>query len=145
MRLRTVFPAAEGERVVVPAGALVEAEVATVQRSKWVGGHARLTLHATRIILPDGRVYPLTALEFDTLPANAMRPPPRRPYLALAGVFAGLYTVGAVAVGTTKDRAVISVLDAALVVAVFGGRGTEIEIREGMELFAVLEQAVPLD
>jgi hypothetical protein len=56
-----------------------------------------------------------------------------------------LYTVGAAAYGSTKERAVIGVIDAGLLTAALGRRGTEIEIRAGMEVSAFLDQAVPLD
>jgi hypothetical protein len=140
-----VFAAVDGDRVVVPAGTFVDAEVTSVKQSGWVGGHAKLTLQATRIVLPNGTVHPVTALGFAPFPANSMRPPQQRPYLGVAGVFAGLYTLGAVAYGSTKERAVIGVIDAGLLTAALARRGTEIEIREGVEVSAFLDQAVPLN
>lgn len=145
VRFRTVFPAVDGDRVVVPPGTYVDTEVALVKKSKWVGGRGQLILQALRIVLPNGKVYPIDALGFAPFPATAMRLPRSQPELRVAGVFAGLYTLGVAAYGSTKDKVVIGVIDAGLLATALTRRGTEIEIQEGMEVSAFLDRAVPLD
>jgi hypothetical protein len=145
LHLRVVAPAIYEDRIVVPADSFVEAEVVSAVRTRWVGGRAVLTLRASRIVLPDGRIRPLTSLTFHPYPVQAQRRPPRRPYLTVTGVTVGLMGISVMSYGSTNDRLVVGGMGAGVTTAALLGRGTEIEIREGMALEAHFDQGVPLD
>lgn len=146
-----------GGNMVLPAGSIIQGQVASVTSSGRTGRNGQLTLRFNRAQLPDGRVYPLSAkvvtpdgsgvLKAGTTRQRVGRAAGNAAAGAAAGALAGL---GAKLIFGGSRNAGTYALRGAGAGALAGGaysvfqKGNELELQPGTPLDIVLDQPLTI-